>query len=39
MVLSNSVNAAFQDGQTTLSQVVNIFDDEPTVSMEAAGRR
>ena len=37
VVLSNSVNAAFQDGQTTLSQVVNIFDDEPTVSMEAAG--
>ena len=37
VVLSNSVNAAFQDGQTTLSQVVNIFDDEPTVSMEAVG--
>lgn len=37
VVLSNPVNAAFQDGQTTLSQVVNIFDDEPTVSMEAAG--
>ena len=36
VVLSNPVNATLQDGQTTLSAVVIINDDEPSVSMEAA---
>ena len=36
VVLSNPVNATLQDGQTTLSAVVIINDDEPIVSMEAA---
>ena len=36
VVLSNPVNATLQDGQTTLSSVVIINDDEPKVSVEAA---